>query len=222
MMPKPQRSPKEIEAVREDILGHALDLIVLEGFNSFSMRKLAARLGIAAKTIYNYYRNQDELYLCILTKGYEQLYTAFERAVRTSPSPSAQLEAAIRAYVTFGLDNPHIYNLMFTWHVPKYNDYVGTPMEKAAYRELTAALKCSDLFMGLIDAFLEKKPGATEDVLRFEMIQIWSQMHGYVSGINNTLLDYMHETPLALQERIIERLVANTEQALQEIGRKNA
>jgi hypothetical protein len=132
------------------------------------------------------------------------------------------LEAAIRAYVTFGLDNPHIYNLMFTWHVPKYNDYVGTSMEKAAYRELTAALKCSDLFMGVIDACLGKKSGAAEDVLRFEMIQIWSQMHGYVSGVNNTLLDYMHETPLALQERIIERLVANTEQALQEIGRKNA
>jgi hypothetical protein len=47
-------------------------------------------------------------------------------------------------------------------------------------------------------------------------------MHGYVSGVNNTLLNYMHETPLALQERIIERLVANTEQALREIDRKNA
>jgi AcrR family transcriptional regulator len=72
-MPKLQRSPKEIEAVREDILEHALDMIVRGGFNRFSMRKLAARLGIAAKTIYNYYRNQDELYLCILTKGFEQL-----------------------------------------------------------------------------------------------------------------------------------------------------
>ena len=111
---------------------------------------------------------------------------------------------------------------MFTGHVPKYNDYVGTPMEKAAYRELTTAFKCSDLFMGVIGACLEKKSGAAEDVLRFEMIQVWSQMHGYVSGVNNTLLNYMHETPLALQERIIERLVANTEQALREIDRKNA
>ena len=221
-MPKPQRSPKEIEAVREEILGHALDLIVQDGFSSFSMRKLAARLGIAAKTIYNYYRNQDELYLCILTKGFEQLYTAFDRAVRTSPDPSVQLEAAIRAYVAFGLDNPHIYNLMFTWHVPKYNDYVGTPMEKAAYRELTAALKCSDLFMRVIDACLGNNPGVTEDVLRFEMIQIWSPMHGYISGVNNTLLDYMHETPRALKERAIMRLVANTKHALQAIERRNA
>ena len=221
-MPKPQRSRQEIEAVREDILKHALAMIAQDGFNGFSMRKLAARLGIAAKTIYNYYRNQDELYLCILTKGFEQLYIAFDRAVRTSPDPSAQLEAAIRAYVAFGLENPHIYNLMFAWHVPKYNDYVGTPMEKAAYRELTAALKCADLFMGVIEACLDKTPGVTEDILRFEMIQIWSPMHGYISGINNTLLDYMHETPLALKERAIARLVANTKHALQAIDRRNA
>ncbi len=101
--------------------------------------------GHCRQTIYNYYRNQDELYLCILIKGFEQLYAAFEAAVRAAGQPLDQLEAAVRAYVDFGLANPHLYNLMFTWHVPKYNDYVGTSMEKAAYRELKAALKCADL-----------------------------------------------------------------------------
>ena len=61
-----------------------------------------------------------------------------------------------------------------------------------------------------------------EDDLRFEMIQIWSQMHGYVAGINNSLLDYMHETPLALRTRIIDRLIHNTRQALlAKNGRRN-
>ena len=219
-MPKPQRSPQEIEAVRDDILHNALELIVTDGFERFSMHKLAARLGIAAKTIYNYYRNQDELYLCILIKGFEQLHAAFEGAARSTGQPLLQLEAAIRAYVDFGLENPHIYNLMFTWHVPKYNDYVDTPMEKAAYRELEAALKCADLFLYIIAACLEEGGAATEDVRRFEMIQIWSQMHGFVAGINNSLLDYMHESPLALKTRLIDRLVANTTRSLLAYGRE--
>ena len=214
-MPKPQRSPQEIEAVREGILRHALELIVQDGFQGFSMRRLAARLGIAAKTIYNYYRNQDELYLCILIKGFEQLHAAFKEAVRGDGSPLGQLEAAVRAYVAFGLANPHLYNLMFTWHVPKYNDYVGTAMEKAAYRELTAALQCADLFLEIMAACWGEDQRTSEDDLRFEMIQIWSQMHGYVAGINNSLLDYMHENPLALQTGIIDRLIHNTRQALQ-------
>ena len=221
-MPKPHRSPQEIEAVREDILGHALELIVQDGFQGFSMRRLAARLGIAAKTIYNYYRNQDELYLCILTKGFDQLHAGFKEAVRGDGPPLGQLEAAIRAYVDFGLANPQLYNLMFTWHVPKYNDYVGTAMEKAAYRELTAALQCADLFLEVLAACLGEDRRMPEDDLRFEMIQIWSQMHGYVAGINNSLLDYMHETPLALRTRIIDRLIHNTRQALlAKNGRRN-
>ena len=61
---------------------------------------------------------------------------------------------------------------------------------------------------------------AIEDGLRFEMIQIWSQMHGYVAGINNSLLDYMHANPRALQPRIIDRLIRNTRQALQAMGEK--
>ncbi len=219
-MPKPQRSLQEIEAVREDILHHALELIVQDGFQGFSMRKLAVRLGIAAKTIYNYYRNQDELYLCILIKGFEQLHAASEAAVRAAGQPQEQLEAAIRAYVDFGLANPHLYNLMFTWHVPKYNDYVGTPMEKAAYRELTAALKCADLFLAIMAACRAEAAPMSEDDLRFEMIQIWSQMHGYVAGINNSLLDYMHASPRALQPRIIDRLIRNTRQALQTMDEK--
>ena len=219
-MPKPQRSPQEIEAVREDILHHALELIVQDGFQGFSMRKLAVRLGIAAKTIYNYYRNQDELYLCILIKGFEQLHAAFEEAVRAAGQPLDQLEAAIRAYVDFGLANPHLYNLMFTWHVPKYNDYVGTAMEKAAFRELTVALKCADGFLKIMAACLGEDRRARDDDLRFEMIRIWSQMHGYVAGINNALLDYMHANPLALRARIIDGLIRNTRQALQAMGAK--
>ena len=214
-MPKLSRSPREIEAVREDILHHALELIVQDGLQNFSMRKLAARLGIAAKTIYNYYRNQDELYICILAKGFEQLHAAFGKAAHAAGPPLGQLEAAIRAYVDFGLANPHLYNLMFTWHVPKYNDYVGTAMENAAYRELTAAQQCADLFLEILAACLGEDQHAREDDLRFEMIQIWSQMHGYVAGINNALLDYMHENPLALQTRIIDRLIRNARQALQ-------
>ena len=108
-----KRSPEEIEVVRDDILNHALDLIAADGFERFSMRKLALRLGIAVKTIYNYYHNQDEIYLRLLTRGFEYLYRCFESAIADHEDPMDQLAAAIRVYVDFGLDNANIYNLMF-------------------------------------------------------------------------------------------------------------
>jgi AcrR family transcriptional regulator len=219
-MPKEQRSPEEIESVRNNITEQALDLIVTEGFDGFSMRKLANRLGIAAKTIYNYFHNKDELYLYLLTRGFEELLESFETAVKGDNKPIDQFKATVRAYVTFGLENANIYNLMFTWHVPKYNDYVDTPMEPAAHFELTTALKCAEFFMDRLQDCLGDNVNAREEDIRFEMIQIWSQMHGYIAGINNTLLDYMHEKPMLLKNRVIDRIVKHSLSDLLELKYK--
>jgi AcrR family transcriptional regulator len=213
-MPKEQRSPEEIESVRRDIMEQALELIVTDGFDGLSMRKLAKRLGIAAKTIYNYFHNKDELYLYLLTRGFEDLLESFEMAVKGYDQPMDQFKATVRAYVAFGLKNANIYNLMFTWHVPKYNDYVGTPMEQSAREELTTALKCADFFMARIAACLGDAVAPKEEDVRCEMIQVWSHMHGYVAGINNSLLDYLHEDPITLKERIIERIIAGSQREM--------
>lgn len=208
-MPPSQRKPEEIEKIREEMLNHALDLIAASGYKGFSMRKLATRLGIAAKTIYNYFYSKDEIYLSILTRGFETLHERCAAAHAAHRDPMKKIAAMCREYVDFGLDHANLYNLMFTWHVPKFRDYIGTGMEPAAQLELDSALKVSRLFIDTISICANGSASVTEDEARFLMIQLWSQAHGYIAGINNTLLDYMHETPLALKERLIENMLAN-------------
>ena len=203
-------------------MAHALELIVAEGYDGFSMRKLALRLHIAAKTIYNYFHNQDDLYLNLLIKGFGQLLDAFQKSVHPHKDPVDQLEAAIRAYVDFGLTHANIYNLLFTWHVPKYKDYIGTPMEETAQRQLDLALKCPAFFIERLSACLDKEARPPEAWLRLEMIQIWSQIHGYLAGINNTLLQYMHEDPISIKEAVITRAVGNTRRELAALEKRLA
>ena len=213
-MPKPKRTPEEIEAIKEGMLEHATDLICDQGYKGFSMRKLAARLGIAAKTIYNYYHNKDEIYLAILTKGFERLYDSLLAAQQSHPEPLDQLRAMTRAYLDFGLENSNLYSLMFTWVVPKYKDYVGTEMEPIAQVELETALKPPILFIETIKACAACSEAGTplsDEEARIIMIQFWTQAHGYVAGINNTLMDYMHEDPLSLKERMLDTIMANLE-----------
>lgn len=213
-MPKAPRTPKEIETVRRDIMDKALELIVTEGYDGFTMRKLAARLKVTPKTIYNYFQNQDEIYLRILTKGFEQLYGHYEKAAEQHQDPSDKIRAAIAAYIEFGLENPNIYNLMFTWHVPKFNDYVGTPMESVAQQELDTALKCHDYTMYLFREYLGDSAIVEENKIKEEIVYNWSQMHGYIAGVNNTLLDYMLENPISLKKKIIERAARNIQSAI--------
>ncbi|MCF8035416.1 MAG: TetR/AcrR family transcriptional regulator [Desulfobacteraceae bacterium] len=208
-MPKVQRKPEEIDAIRAEILDQALELIAEAGYKGFSMRKLGTRLGIAAKTIYNYFHNKDEIYLSILTRGFEALYAQCAAANGNHPDPTGKIAAMCRKYVDFGLEHANLYNLMFTWHVPKFRDYVGTEMEPAARLELETGLKVSRLFIDTIRAYPGGGQTVPEDDARFLMIQFWSQAHGYIAGINNTLLDYMHETPLAIKNRLIDSMLDN-------------
>ncbi|MBI9085129.1 MAG: TetR/AcrR family transcriptional regulator [Desulfobacterales bacterium] len=208
-MPRPQRKPEEIEAFKEDILTQALELIVRDGFNGFSMRKLAARLDIAAKTIYNYFNNKDELYLAILTRGFEDLYGRCKAVFAAHDHPLDRLSAMVATYMDFGLDNVHFYNLMFTWHAPKYNDYIGTPMEATARAELDAALRVADLFTEAIGRAAEPVCRIDDAQARFLLVHSWSQLHGYVAGVNNHLLDYMTDNPALLKTRMQAQIVTN-------------
>jgi AcrR family transcriptional regulator len=204
-MPRPKRSFAQIETIKEQILEEALKLMNRHGFDGFSMRKLGSRLGVSAKTIYNYYQNKDELYLVILTRGFEELYNRFNTAYSSHQTPMKRLKAMGSEYMIFGLERSNIYNLMFTWHVPKFKDYVGTPMEAVAEFELESALKESEIFIQAIIETSDSKD-MSEDTARFHMIWMWSQMHGFVAGINNTLLDYMHGSPISLKEKILDQI----------------
>lgn len=213
-MPKAQRSPEEIQDVRERIMHQALALITTDGFNNFSMRKLAARLGIAAKTIYNYFQNQDELYLFLHIKGFEQLFDRIIKATRLHKQPMDKIGAQIEAFIDFGLENPDIYNLMFTWEVPRYNEYIGTPMEGAAQRGLDASMKITAFSLDLYRQYLGDSPAIDENKLRVIVIHAFTPMHGYLTATNSSVLLYEIDDPVSLKNAVIERVFNNIQSDL--------
>lgn len=230
-MPPKMRSQAEIEEIKQSILDQALDLIVAEGFEGFSMRKLANRLGVTAVTIYSYYRSKDDLYLAIITRGFEQLHASCLSAGDSIQDPLERFRAMLQAYVDFGFRETNVYNLMFTWSVPKYEHYVGTELERTANQELLTALKVSTLFMQAVATVVnaqEAEPGAGEtptvplEALRTYMISLWCTLHGYISGCNNTLLNYIHPAPRTLEQPMINLLIHNIQQMKNEVQTSGA
>ena len=125
-MPRTARQQVEIDEVKNSILDCALAIIVEEGYESFTMRKLGSCLGCAAKTIYNYFDSKEEIYLRLLIKGFEKLNSAADEAIEGVADPLERLQILADTYIQFGLQNGHYYNIMFSWDVPKYMSYVGT------------------------------------------------------------------------------------------------
>ncbi|MCX6227111.1 MAG: TetR/AcrR family transcriptional regulator, partial [Bacteroidia bacterium] len=201
-MPKTTRAAEEVIGIKDRILEIALQHLIEDGFEHFSMRKLAARLGMTAANIYNYFTNKDELYLHIQTRGFEMLYDFLHEAYKRSAVPEKKLENMIRAYLKFGMENPEYYEIMFSRNTPKYADYKGTPMEKVALLEKQTALKSADItIQALSDLFTNNKT-VHIDTIRFRMLQIWFTLNGMINLFNSRVLQEVDDHADAIIKRM--------------------
>lgn len=201
-MPKTPMTKEEIENTRGKILDTALDVIIEEGFNNLSVRKIASRLGVTATTIYNYYANKDEINLMIRIRGFEKLYEILTKYSTPFNNIEDKIKAMIRAYIEFGLTNPSYYDIMFNMHTPKYLDYVGTDIEPLAHTEKQNALKCLSLFMEPISAYIPSTGQKKEHFIMYQVIKSWSDLHGLIT-LNNSRL--FHEVTDHVEDFIKER-----------------
>jgi AcrR family transcriptional regulator len=204
-MPKVARSQEDRELIRENILEETLALISENGFASFSMRKLASRLGMTATTIYHYYSNKDELYLMVLTKGFEMLYQRLAKILETTDDPVRKLKEMVRTYIDFGINQSHYYNIMFTADVPKYSDYVGTEIEPVAYIEKQTALKLIDIASLGLEEVIRDTYRIPQDKIRYIVIKLWSTLHGIISLYNSRVLPEVDDHP----EQVIAQIAGD-------------
>lgn len=212
-MPKAPMTQEEIDTIRGRILDTALAIIIDEGYKHLSIRKIAARLGVTATTIYNYYTSKDELNLMIRVRGFEKLHAMLTLAAETQDAIENQLIAMIRAYVQFGLTYQGYYDLMFSLDTPKYLDYVGTDMAPTAAYEKQTALKCLNLFyepvMGYLNGDATAANPATDPSVLHKVVMFWSDLHGLITLSNSRLFHEVLDDVEAFIETRIQDLIDN-------------
>src|SRR5262245_21375195 len=91
-----------------EIVAAARELLDEEGPSGLSMRRLAARLGIQAPSIYKHLQDKQALENALVSGGFEEQAAVFERALETD-DPLGEI---VRAYRSFARAHPHLYRLM--------------------------------------------------------------------------------------------------------------
>ena len=206
-MPRLRRPQQEIDAIKKEILDTALELIIKNGFQNLSMRRLASKLGMTATTIYNYFSNKDEINLMIRMNGFEMLYRQFERCYRDHDDPLARLRAMIRSYFRFGIQYPNYYDLMFNLNTPKYLNYVDTDLEPVARTEKEASLRNYDITRKAVAALLQNQADLSVDAVLLKTVQLWCDAHGVISLFNSNFFQEIDARPSELIERLIEKVI---------------
>jgi AcrR family transcriptional regulator len=203
-MPRKPRKPEEIEAEKERILSEALNIITESGYEGLTMRGLGQRLGMAAKTIYNYFQNKDEVYLQVATREFEALHDELLEGYSSSKDPSGRLKAITKTFLAFGLSHPSRYDLMFSLSTPKYRDFFGSPLEDVAARGLSGALRIRDLIVRVIQEIGESGGDLTEEEVVLRSMGWLTGMHGILSLYNNAILSYLHDRPETTLEMLVD------------------
>ncbi len=206
-MARPARPKKEVHQVKEKILNKALTILIDEGYDNLSMSKIGKHMGMTAANIYNYYQNKDELYNAIIIHGYNRLYHTLEKAVEKVVDKFERTMALLRSYLNFGITNPHYYHLMFSMIAPKYQDYIGTPMEEVAFTEKQNSLRVLGLAISIVDEYTKDHPGYQGVDPKLIAIQLWSQLHGIISLYNSGNLMEADEN----SDLLIQGILANLE-----------
>jgi AcrR family transcriptional regulator len=100
---------------RREILDAARELFSELGYEAFSMRELARRLGCSHGNLYPYFENKEQLFDCLVEEVFAQLYEELQRLStrHVNGDPVSLVKAGMRIYVDFGLRHPHAYKLAF-------------------------------------------------------------------------------------------------------------
>jgi AcrR family transcriptional regulator len=112
----------EVADFRERLCDAAAKLFAERGRDGFTLRELAAQLGVSPMTPYRYFQDKDEILAAVRARAFISFAEALEAAYKTGTDAITRASATGEAYIRFALGDPGTYKLMFDMTQPD-SDY---------------------------------------------------------------------------------------------------
>jgi AcrR family transcriptional regulator len=119
---EPSRRARRHAATRDEIVAAAWDLGREHGLAALSLRDLAARVGLAAPSLYSYFPSKHAIYDAMFRDGQHQFAEAMApfEAGRRRGSGRTFARRAARAFVAFCAADPVRFQLLFQRTIPGF------------------------------------------------------------------------------------------------------
>jgi AcrR family transcriptional regulator len=123
------RRARRHEATRQEILDAAWTLAREQGLTGWSLREVAAAVGMRAPSLYGYFDSKDAIYDAMFAQGYEQLLAQVDAsAAADEDDPVAILRRMLQVFFDFCVADPARQQLLFQRVIP---GFVPSPVSYA-------------------------------------------------------------------------------------------
>ena len=143
-----ERKARQKEELKALILKAARKLFVEKGIEQTTIRNIADSIDYSIGTVYVYFRDKNEILHALHTQGFVDLGGQL-KVLFNVKDPMERLKAMGKVYINYGLNNPDMYDLMFTLKAPM--EFLETIQKdewdegKASFDVLKATVKqCMD------------------------------------------------------------------------------
>lgn len=183
--------------LKRQILDAAREIFVRDGYESFSMRKLARRIEYSPGSIYLHFRNKEELFESLVEESFDRLLKALNRLKNghAQEDPVTTLKKGLQAYIDFGLRNPNDYRFAFL---------LRRPLQRRPYKVHPAF----HVMRYLVGRCVEEKRFRAVDVETASQA-IWAAIHGITS-----LLIQRPTFPWVARKPLIHQVINNAVDSL--------
>ncbi|MCH8532442.1 MAG: TetR/AcrR family transcriptional regulator [Saccharospirillum sp.] len=158
----------------------ARDILEEEGLAKLSLRAAARKVGVSQAAPYHHFKDKEALLASVAAQGHHDFNAAMEKQMNEAgEDPEQRLIACGVAYVTFAVDNPALFRLMF-----------GSTIEHCEqYAELTAAGARSYQTLEAAERAALEKNGEDMSTLPLRALGSWTSVHGLATLIIDGGLD---------------------------------
>ncbi len=172
------------------ILDAAREIFVCQGYESFSMRKLAEKIEYSPGSVYLHFNNKEELFECLVGESFARLLKTLMGLQNGAEwqDPVEELKKGLRAYVEFGLRNPSDYRFAFM---------LRPPVVKRPYKVHEAF----ESLRYMVGRCVEEKRFRAVDVETTSQA-LWASVHGITS-----LLIQRPTFPWVAKKKLIEQVI---------------
>ncbi|HUS61179.1 MAG TPA: TetR/AcrR family transcriptional regulator [Acidimicrobiales bacterium] len=181
---------------RESVMAAAREILVEEGLDAVSLRKVAASLGVTAPALYLHVAHKRDLLQGIAEQEFDKLITSFEGVKVSDPMERARKLSHL--YVQYACENPALFRAMFLFR----------PELAAEARDGQEPLACKPF--NLIGECVREaaKAGAIKNIdPDLAALTLWTSVHGIATMLlagpgfgptsENGLADSVIDTVLA-------------------------